>query len=377
MDCVLSVSDDAISRLLFQDDAINFEMDPSIIMQSPSIYNKQLEELCFSYSKPLSEQMPIEACPETSPESSPYSSPLTVQESHSSYNPATLTDYCTRLGSDYSEFTNQVLQSPVEYDQNVNLQVSPAEDSENEQRPKKKRKKNELRGNTSVSLSREQLLTISSQELEQFAESVSAVRKLTPEELKELRIQRRLVKNREYAQSSRKKKKSYVGELEAQITELKKENEILKNENIALKQKLRVKDNTGNITDHVPTFSTINPLPNNGGTYLFILLLSFGMLFSFSNISNSNFISRQTYSTGRVLLDFSERDTWWFRGVDYIKEYFSSPVKDSFVKIRSNEFVAHSHTLSGSSFLYDVAVCNNDSLSFMTFQIPENQPILA
>jgi len=94
------------------------------------------------------------------------------------------------------------------------------EDTEDKEKPTKKRKKNQLQGNTAVSLGREQLLTISSQDLEAFAQTISSTRKLSSAEQRELRIQRRLVKNREYAQDSRKKKKTYVEELEGTITKI-------------------------------------------------------------------------------------------------------------------------------------------------------------
>jgi len=50
-------------------------------------------------------------------------------------------------------------------------------------------------------------LNISSIELEARIANVTAQRKLTPNELKEVKRQRRLVKNREYSQQSRAKKK--------------------------------------------------------------------------------------------------------------------------------------------------------------------------
>ncbi|KAL6264385.1 hypothetical protein P5V15_004497 [Pogonomyrmex californicus] len=56
--------------------------------------------------------------------------------------------------------------------------------------------------------------------------------------LKALKRQQRMIKNRESACLSRKKKKEYVSSLEKEISVLKKENKQLKSENITLKQRL-------------------------------------------------------------------------------------------------------------------------------------------
>ncbi|XP_011875718.1 PREDICTED: cyclic AMP-dependent transcription factor ATF-6 alpha-like isoform X2 [Vollenhovia emeryi] len=61
--------------------------------------------------------------------------------------------------------------------------------------------------------------------------------------LKALKRQQRMIKNRESACLSRKKKKEYVTSLEKQISELKEENKELKLENTALKQRLSEMEN--------------------------------------------------------------------------------------------------------------------------------------
>eukprot|EP01130_Rhizamoeba_saxonica_P017737 TRINITY_DN8667_c0_g1_i1.p1 TRINITY_DN8667_c0_g1~~TRINITY_DN8667_c0_g1_i1.p1 ORF type:complete len:385 (+),score=96.80 TRINITY_DN8667_c0_g1_i1:86-1240(+) len=87
-----------------------------------------------------------------------------------------------------------------------------------------------------VTLTRQQLLSISSAELEAHVNNLKAQRSLTSAEQKEIKRQRRLIKNREYAQASRRKKKLAQQELKtsfdtvnAENTNLKKENGLLKN----------------------------------------------------------------------------------------------------------------------------------------------------
>merc|ERR1711988_510552 len=71
-----------------------------------------------------------------------------------------------------------------------------------------------------LDLSRDELLNMTSDALEQYAQ-----RPLTAEEQKRFKRQRRLIKNRESAQLSRLRKKAYVDELEAQIADLKASND--------------------------------------------------------------------------------------------------------------------------------------------------------
>jgi len=76
-------------------------------------------------------------------------------------------------------------------------------------------------------LSAEKLSAMSSKKLEEYAQNLAEIRPLTTEEEKQLKRQKRLIKNRESAQLSRQRKKHYVEELEAQVKALTAENQQL------------------------------------------------------------------------------------------------------------------------------------------------------
>jgi hypothetical protein len=80
----------------------------------------------------------------------------------------------------------------------------------------------------SIFLPRNQLLTMTSTEIEDYVIKIKAQRTLTASEEKELKRQRRLIKNREYASQSRSRKKQYVDELEKTIEAVRVENASLK-----------------------------------------------------------------------------------------------------------------------------------------------------
>eukprot|EP01121_Diplochlamys_sp_Union-15-3_P001961 TRINITY_DN11687_c0_g1_i1.p1 TRINITY_DN11687_c0_g1~~TRINITY_DN11687_c0_g1_i1.p1 ORF type:complete len:434 (-),score=84.18 TRINITY_DN11687_c0_g1_i1:58-1335(-) len=92
----------------------------------------------------------------------------------------------------------------------------------------RKRTRGEVEDLSFVSLDRDTLLKISSKTLEERTKELNKIRKLTPSEQREVKRQRRLVKNREYAQASRVKKKVATLELKQQIDSLTVENNELK-----------------------------------------------------------------------------------------------------------------------------------------------------
>jgi len=79
-------------------------------------------------------------------------------------------------------------------------------------------------------MSREELLELSSAEFEEYAVQLAQHHALTPAEERELKKQRRLIKNRESAQLSRKRKKNYIEELEGKLKGLEGENVNLKHD---------------------------------------------------------------------------------------------------------------------------------------------------
>lgn len=68
-----------------------------------------------------------------------------------------------------------------------------------------------------VELPEEELLKLDSQQVEQYLKTLTEYRTLSADEEKELKKLRRLIKNREYAQSSRNKRKQYIEEMEGKL----------------------------------------------------------------------------------------------------------------------------------------------------------------
>lgn len=83
--------------------------------------------------------------------------------------------------------------------------------------------KAEVELGATLDLSRDELLNMTSDALEEYAKRLAAQRPLTAEEQKRFKRQRRLIKNRESAQLSRLRKKAYVDELERELNQVKEE----------------------------------------------------------------------------------------------------------------------------------------------------------
>lgn len=91
-------------------------------------------------------------------------------------------------------------------------------------------------------------------------------------EIKALKRQQRMIKNRESACLSRKKKKEYICSLEKQISDLQEENKKLKSENMALKQRLSTLEDTMASNNKLGNVN-LNMNKKNAGILLGIILM--------------------------------------------------------------------------------------------------------
>jgi len=132
----------------------------------------------------------------------------------------------------------------------TSLPVKP-EQTDTKAPPRKKRKRNddEETGTSDVSfvkLSRDQLLVMSSYELEERVKYLQQQRPLSTAENEEIKRQRKLIKNREYAQTSRLKKRETLSTLKGQLGEVSLENEILKTQVNHLNQRVQYLEQENN-----------------------------------------------------------------------------------------------------------------------------------
>eukprot|EP01112_Ceratiomyxa_fruticulosa_P014049 TRINITY_DN3_c0_g1_i4.p1 TRINITY_DN3_c0_g1~~TRINITY_DN3_c0_g1_i4.p1 ORF type:complete len:627 (+),score=171.25 TRINITY_DN3_c0_g1_i4:283-2163(+) len=92
--------------------------------------------------------------------------------------------------------------------------------------------------NEGVTLPRDTLLSISSTTMDQLVDQIQSARPLSVDEQKEIKRQKRLIKNRESAQLSRERRRLYIDQLEDKINDLNQEIQQLKSENQHLKTHL-------------------------------------------------------------------------------------------------------------------------------------------
>jgi len=117
---------------------------------------------------------------------------------------------------------------------------------------------------TAVSLPRETLLSMTSKDLEAHVRKIIKGRSITADEQKELRWQRRLVKNRESAQASRNRKKSRIEELEGQASVILHEQAKLRESIVSFEAANRsLKEEVVNLMNLIRSTPRLNALWNN------------------------------------------------------------------------------------------------------------------
>lgn len=165
-----------------------------------------------------------------------------------------------------------------------------------------------------VALSREELLEISSRELEERTKKLMAIRPLTAAEQREIKRQRRLIKNREYAQASRAKKKGNMSEINYRLQSLEDENEELKrqvallqakcndlsNENNDLKAKLNTQSVPSSAVNNEEQIDIFAPSVEDSSSSSFVNTL-FSNITGFINLEPKKSFSEATNNTATAL----------------------------------------------------------------------------
>jgi len=235
--------------------------------------------------------------------------------------------------------------------------LSPVMTSPSEKKQKKKRKINQscdsvqfYTGGKFVELCEDDLIKLDSQKMETYIQAIHNEKTLTAAEEKELKRIRRLIKNREYAQSSRNKKKQHVEDMQSQINAVKDENDKLnsriqqlelENKNLKLQlgkivqaiaadpemsSKLKVETAGLNLPASQP--ATQSPTKRKRSAVLFVFLFSLALFVSptifTSSFSGNSFAGHQvTHSTSRVLLDNTNAELpVWTKAVSFLPDQF-------------------------------------------------------
>ena len=187
-------------------------------------------------------------------------------------------------------------------------------------------------------LTREELRKLSSKGFDQITSSLTATHALTEEEERQLKRQKRLIKNRESAQLSRQRKKQYMEELEKKVENLNATNESLAEQVSSLtSDKQKLEEEVLFLRNLVKQSPTMSPSEKKqalssrnakaAGICLLIMLFSFGLVSEKLNVSLKNkqspsndyireeipevvpknaLSSSSKFATGRVLLEAAE-----------------------------------------------------------------------
>jgi hypothetical protein len=150
---------------------------------------------------------------------------------------------------------------------------SSSSSSKEEKEPTSRKRKTVLEATDSITLSRDVLLTISSEEFEELVANISSSRRLTDAEHKEVRRQKRLIKNRESAALSRNRKKQALETLEAENAKLRDELSMMK----------KFLQQTNQLGAYVSSLAT--PMGSSRGStagLMLVLVLSFGLFVNFA-----------------------------------------------------------------------------------------------
>jgi len=210
-----------------------------------------------------------------------------------------------------------------------------------------------------VELPLEALYKFDSEKMENYLKQLLLNRKLSSEEEGELKKIRRLIKNREYAQSSRNKKRKNFDQAQTQLTEVSKENDDLRKRNEELEskmmsiQKICEKDSSlfskmekslaifiknfqytpvGYRNDNDSPLSSSNEdnkpkvSKKRKAAYL-IILFSFAFMFQIFQFQHNEDITTvessknsNTYNTGRTLLSlpFEQTSNFFFENIYFL-----------------------------------------------------------
>ena len=204
----------------------------------------------------------------------------------------------------------------------------------------------------SVVLSREHLLTISSAEYESLVQRVSREKSLTDEEMKEVRRQKRLIKNRESAALSRDRKRQAMDDLMAENARLKAELEAQKSKWNVVEELMR---QTGNMKQYLERVGApVGKNATNTGKNLglmFVVLFSFGLFMNFpfiasmsSKLKQQPFVGMSSFTPSndvanlRKLMSVDANNVSEFYDDDHVHY-------DSFLTTKSNEISFNATTI--------------------------------